>query len=43
MTLCTQFTGELSTSDEGELKWWNSKEIDKYQCKIEIRKSIPFI
>ena len=27
--LCPQFTGELSTSAEGEPKWWNLKDIDK--------------
>ena len=39
--LCTQFTGELSTSDEGEPKWWNLKEIDKIPMQDEIRKRLP--
>ena len=39
--LCTQFTGELSTSDEGEPKWWNLKEIDKIPMQDEIRKGYP--
>jgi len=39
--LCTQFTGELSTSDEGEPKWWNLKDIDKIPMQDEIRKRLP--
>ena len=39
--LCTQFTGELSTSAEGEPKWWNLKDIDKIPMQDEIRKRLP--
>lgn len=39
--LCTQFTGELSTSHEGEPKWWNLKDIDKIPMQDEIRKRLP--
>ena len=34
----SKLTDELSTSDEGEPKWWNLKEIDKIPMQDEIRK-----